>query len=119
MAPDAISHGLYDTAGEEAAGPGAFRPFFQRMRMAIPDIHFTVEDALVDGGNIAVRCRVTGTHTGPGLTAAPANQTINVTGMVFARVKDGRIVEGWSNFDFLSLYRQLGLQLSEVASPGR
>lgn len=72
-------------AGEEAAGPGAFRPFFQRTRMAIPDIHFTVEDALVDGGNIAVRCRVTGTHTGPGLTAAPANQTINVTGMVFAR----------------------------------
>jgi hypothetical protein len=29
--------------------------------------------------------------------------------MVFARVKDGRLVEGWNCFDFLSLYQQLGL----------
>jgi hypothetical protein len=32
--------------------------------------------------------------------------------MCIARIKDGRIVEGWNNFDFLSLYQQLGMQLN-------
>jgi hypothetical protein len=26
-----------------------------------------------------------------------------------ARVRDGQIQEGWSSFDFLSLYQQVGL----------
>jgi predicted ester cyclase len=43
---------------------------------------------------------------------APTNRTINISGMVFARVKDGKLIEGWNNFDFLSLYKQLGMQLT-------
>jgi hypothetical protein len=29
-----------------------------------------------------------------------------------ARVKDGKMIEGWNNFDFLSLYQQIGLTLN-------
>ena len=59
-----------------------------------------------------MRCTVTATHTGPGLTAAPTNKPASFTGMCIARIKDGKIVEGWNNFDFLSMYQQLGMQLS-------
>ena len=36
------------------------------------------------------------------------------SGIVKAEVgiKDGKIVEGWNNFDFLSMYQQLGMTLS-------
>ena len=37
---------------------------------AFPDLHFTIEDQLVQGDRVAFRWRATGTHTGP-LGAAP------------------------------------------------
>ena len=32
--------------------------------------------------------------------------------MVIARTKDGKIAEVWNNFDFLSLYQQLGTAIN-------
>jgi predicted ester cyclase len=43
--------------------------------------------------------------------ASPTNKPINITGTCIARIENGRIVEGWNHFDFLSLYQQLGMQL--------
>ena len=31
------------------------------------------------------------------------------TGMVLVHVREGRILEAWNNFDFLTLYEQLGM----------
>jgi steroid delta-isomerase-like uncharacterized protein len=112
MAEDAVYHGIVEPSTEEVHGPAGFRAFHQQFRTAFPDIHFTIEDALVDGDKIAVRCVVSAKHTGPGVMPAPTNRTINISGMVFARVKDGKLIEGWNNFDFLSLYKQLGMQLT-------
>jgi predicted ester cyclase len=52
------------------------------------------------------------THTGPGLTTSPTNKAANITGICIARIEDGKIAEGWNNFDFLSMYQQLGMTLS-------
>jgi predicted ester cyclase len=35
-------------------------------------------------------------------------KSVEFTGMCFARVQDGRIVEAWNNFDFLAMHTQLG-----------
>ena len=112
MADDAIVHGIVGHDGKEIQGAAAFKPFFHQFRTAFPDIRITIEDALVDGDKVAVRCVVTASHTGPGVMAAPTGKTAHFTGMCIARVKDGKIAEGWNNFDFLSMYQQLGMQLS-------
>jgi steroid delta-isomerase-like uncharacterized protein len=112
MADDAIVHGIVEPDGKEIQGAAAFKPFFHQFRTAFPDIRITIEDALVDGDKVAVRCVVTASHTGPGVMAAPTGKTAHFTGMCIARVKDGKIAEGWNNFDFLSMYQQLGMQLS-------
>jgi len=31
------------------------------------------------------------------------------TGMVFVRIKEGKLVEGWNNFDQLGMLQQLGI----------
>jgi predicted ester cyclase len=58
-----------------------------------------------------VRCRVTGTHTGPGLASSPTDKSVDFTGMCLAHMRNGKIAEAWNNFDFLSLHQQLGLPL--------
>ncbi len=70
MAADAIVHGIVGPDGKEIRGAAAFKPFFHQFRSAFSDIRITIEDCLVDGDKIAVRCMVTATHTGPGLTVA-------------------------------------------------
>ena len=42
----------------------------------------------------------------------PTNKAVSITGMCIARVENGKIVEGWNNFDFLSMYQQLGMTLN-------
>ena len=112
MAEDAVFHGIDAPDGSAIRGPAGFKALFHHFRAAFPDIRITVEDAVVDGDKIAVRCTVTATHTGPGLMAAPTQRPANFTGMCFARIKDGKLVEGWNNFDFLAMYQQLGMQLN-------
>lgn len=112
FAPDAVAHGIVGTDGKEITGPAAFKPFFRQFRAAFPDIHIAVEDALVDGDKVCVRCSVSGTHAGHGVAGAPTNRTVGFTGTCIARIENGRIAEGWNHFDFLSMYQQPGMQLS-------
>jgi hypothetical protein len=53
-------------------------------------------------------CRVTGSHQGHGIGVAPTNQPVEFTGMVMVRVRDGKIVEAWNEFNFMEMYKQVG-----------
>ncbi len=112
MAGDNIVNGLVGPDGKPMRGPAGFKPFFRHFCTAFPDIRIVVEDVVVDGDKIAARCSVSGTHTGPGLMPAPTTKPIAITGMCIVRVENGKIAESWNNFDFMSLYQQLGMQLS-------
>jgi steroid delta-isomerase-like uncharacterized protein len=109
---DAVAHGLTDTAGNNVLGLKAFKEFFWRFRNAFPDLHVSIEEVLTKGDLEMVRCHVTGTHTGPGFTAVPTNGKISFSGMSLAKIRDGKLAEAWNNFDFLSMYQQLGLKLA-------
>jgi predicted ester cyclase len=52
---------------------------------------------------------ITGTHTGLGLGVSPTGRSVRITGMVMIRTSGGRTVEGWSSFDMLGLFDQLGV----------
>ena len=105
FAEDGIGHGL---GAEPIRGPEEFKKFHRAFVSAYPDLKVKVEDSLVDGDKIAVRCRVTGSHQGEGIGLAPSNQPVEFTGMVIVRVKDGKIVEAWNEFNFMDMYQQLG-----------
>jgi steroid delta-isomerase-like uncharacterized protein len=113
MGPEAIAHGIVDSAGNEARGPEPFKSFFRGFHGAFPDLRIHIEEALVFGDKTLVRCVVEGTHSGHTLGFAATGKPVKFTGMCLARIRDGRIEEAWNNFDFLSFYQQLG-----VAPPG-
>ncbi|HEX8474367.1 MAG TPA: ester cyclase [Pyrinomonadaceae bacterium] len=112
-----IAHGLGD-AQEGLRGPAGFRTVFHQFHNAFPGIHVTVEEAIVEGEMVAVRCRVHGTHNGDGLGFAATSRPVEFTGMSFARIRDGKIVEAWNNFDFQTMFQQLGaLPQPSIAPP--
>src|SRR5688500_18030659 len=97
FAEDGVAHGLADEGGAELRGPAHFRVFHQRFREAFPDVEVVVDDAISEGDRVAARCTVRGRHQGDTLGFASTQQPVEFSGMTFARVRDGQIVEAWNN----------------------
>jgi steroid delta-isomerase-like uncharacterized protein len=102
IAPDAVVHD-----GNETSGPEAFYQFFDRLSSTFPDIHVDVDDPIVEGNRLCVRWVSTGTHTGDGLGFPATGRHIKVTGISILRVKDGKFVESWQNWDMQGMMEQL------------
>jgi steroid delta-isomerase-like uncharacterized protein len=105
---EGVAHGLADESGAPLRGPANFRAFHSRFREAFPGVEVSVDDAITEGDKVAARCTVRARHEGDSLGFAATRQPVEFTGMTFARVRDGKIVEAWNNFDFMSMFRQLG-----------
>jgi len=108
FAADGIANGLSDEQGEPLRGPDAFRQFFYKVRTAFPDIEVVVEDTVAEGDKLAARCRVRATHQGDSLGIAATRKPVEFTGIALVRIENGKIVEAWNNFDFMSMFQQLG-----------
>ena len=108
FADNGVAHGLSDDAGNPLRGPAGFLPFHAQFREAFPDIEVVVEDQIAEGDMVATRCSVRGKHTGDSLGFAATQAPVEFTGMTITRIKDGKIVEAWNNFDFMKMYKQLG-----------
>ncbi|MEK6320817.1 MAG: ester cyclase [Acidobacteriota bacterium] len=117
FAHDGIAHGLVDEHGKELSGPAAFKPFVVNFRRAFPDIEVIIEDTIAEDDEVAVRCRVRGTHLGEGINLAPTQHSVEFTGICITRIKDGKIVEAWNNFDFMSMFQQIDAAQRPTSSP--
>lgn len=106
LAPDFVDH---EMPPGTPPGPDATLRYNEMLHNAFPDLRVKVEDIVAEGDRVAVRARWTGTHRGPFplLNAAPTNRTFVLTGMVFWRIRDGKIVERWAILDRLALQQQL------------
>jgi steroid delta-isomerase-like uncharacterized protein len=105
LADDAVIHGL----GANLQGPAEFKRFHSAYRNAYPDVTIDVDDLVAEGDMVAVRWSAIGTHRGDGLGFPATGRRAQFTGMVFVRIKEGRLVEGWNNFDQLGMLQQLGI----------
>lgn len=102
-----LAHGLADER-ERDLTPSDYKTFHAAFRGAFPDVVITVEDMVAEGDKVAARCTVHGSHEGDTLGFAASHAPVDFTGITIVRIKDGKIVEAWNNFDFMNLYRQVG-----------
>ena len=107
--------------------PGAARADvaerIQEYRTDFPDLRITVEEVVAEGDRVAVRTTWSGTQADP-LEAWDSPDTGRYAARetwVFSRVACGKIAEGWSLPDNLSLLRQLGIitdeELADAGTP--
>jgi predicted ester cyclase len=108
---EATIFGLSVKQGPPLQGAEEFVAWWERLVRAFPDIHVSVESTMAEDDKVVARCSVRARHTGPGpiLSMQPTLKSVVFTGICLAQIKDGLIFEAWNNFDFLSLYQQIGV----------
>ena len=109
FAENGIAHGLADDPGNPLKGPGNFRPFHTVFREAFPNMTIVVDDMIAEGDKVAARCSIRAQHEGAFLGKAASQSPVDFTGITIVRIDNGKIVEAWNNFDFMTLHRQVGL----------
>jgi predicted ester cyclase len=88
-----------------------FKQRILRNRAAFPDIHYEVEHMILEGEMLALNWTISGTNTGSLRGQPPTGKRVSFTGMNIERMQGGKIVEHWSNPDFLGMWEQMGYVL--------
>jgi predicted ester cyclase len=85
-----------------------FKQFARDLRTAFPDIRITIHETLAQGDKVVARWSAKMTHSGSFLGFAPTGREAQITGTSIQRIVDGKIAEGWDNWDQLGLLVQIG-----------
>ena len=107
FAEDGIGYGLPTENGEPIRGPKEFKPFFRNFREAFPNVKISIEETVSEGDKIAAVCRVKGALEGASLGVNPDKQPVEFTGIIVLKLRDGKIIEAWNEFNFMAMYQQL------------
>ena len=92
-------------ADDQPKGATGFKIFFSDFRRQFHDIKIDVEDVVSEDDMETARTSVSAIHTASG-------KPVTFSGMCMAKLADGKIAEAWNNYDFLTLYQQLGQKLT-------
>jgi steroid delta-isomerase-like uncharacterized protein len=90
-------------------GPESEKKRVTMYRNAFADFRLTIEDIIAEGETVMARWSCRGAHKGELNGIAPTGKQFAISGVTVARVANGKIVEGWVNWDALSLMQQLGV----------
>ncbi len=104
--PDVVGHG--QAQHDTVIGREQFRTFATEFRRAFPDLNVKIDHILEQGDKAAARWTATMTHKGEFLGFAPTGKKVTITGTSTQRFSNGKIVEGWDNWDQLGLLVQIG-----------
>ncbi|WP_069171314.1 ester cyclase [Streptomyces griseus] len=91
-------------------GRPAVRRYFEEVRRAMPDVTMTLEHVVGDDRHAAVKWHLAGTFTGtPYQGVAPNGRRIELAGIDFTEVDEGRIRHARTVFDGAGVARQIGV----------
>lgn len=103
----------YVQPGVTVEGVDEVRAFWESYRRALPDVRHDLVATVESGDAIAVRMRITGTHTGPlavpGGELPPTGRTVDFESISWITARDGRLATWQSSFDPAVLATQLGV----------
>ena len=109
-AEDAANHG-------RPVGREGFLRVFEDIYTTFPDWTMQIEEMAVEGDNVVVRCRVSGTHRGIArlslnggrlIGVEPSGNHFEVWHIHWYKVRDGMIVDHYAVRDDLGMMAQLG-----------
>lgn len=103
MTTNSNAHGILKEG--QPKGAEGFKSFYREFRSQFHNIQIDIEDVITQDNVESARTTVHAIHT-------PTNKNVTFTGICMVRVEDGKIAEAWNNYDFLSMYQQLGQKLT-------
>lgn len=97
---------------DQAPGPHGYKPIVAKVRQMMPDIGFDIEAFVVEGDMVAVRSRLSATHTVEAFGLKPTGKRFSILTMDMHRFEGDRIAQTWHVENWLDMFRQVG------AAPG-
>jgi predicted ester cyclase len=107
--PDFIAADYLDHNAPDARGPAGYLGHLRALRTTFPDFRLEVLDLIAEGEWVACRVRGRGTHRGDFLGLKATGRHIDVRGINFDRVVDGRIAEHYGEADTFGMLLAMGL----------
>ena len=122
---EVLNQGKVDAAGQffwedmveqvplPGQGPGleGLKDALRGLMSAFPDMHWSVQEQIVEGDKVLSRFEWNGTHRGLFLGVLATDRPVSVWGMVIDRFEGGKIKETRIIMDTLGLMMQLGMVL--------
>ena len=112
--PDFIAADYLDHNAPDARGPAGYLAHLRALRNTFPDFRLEVLELIAEGEWVACRVRGGGTHRGEFLGLPPTGKRIEVRGINFDRIANGRIAEHYGEADTFGMLLAMGL----TAPPG-
>jgi steroid delta-isomerase-like uncharacterized protein len=109
-AADYVAEDVIELAPFPGQGPGlsGLKQVLLGMRVAFPDMRWTVEEQIAEADKVLTRFIWTGTHEAEFLGVPAKGRQVSVWGMVIDRLENGKIKDTRILMDTLGLMRQLG-----------
>jgi len=106
-AADVVFH---SGTGENVRGLNEYKKHNSELYDAFPDIHWTVEDMIIEGSKKAMRFTLTCTHKGAFRGIPPTNKKVTIQAISISQSDaGGKIIEEWHMYDTLGLMQKLGV----------
>jgi predicted ester cyclase len=113
----AVIEELYDTnivlhcaRGKDIHGLKDYKQASNELFSEIPNVHFAIDDMIVEGDKVAVRLTMTGTYSGKMGDASSSNKKVMISTIIIDRIIGSKFVEEWERYDTLGFMQQLGLE---------
>jgi predicted ester cyclase len=90
-------------------GRATFRQLVEQWRDAVPDVHCTVDNLIVEGDLAGWTVHTTGTHTGDGLGFPATGKRFATVSANIGRMRDGKAAEHWAEQGMFPMLVQLGM----------
>ena len=105
IAAEYIDHNPIGLGGE--SGIEGFKQTVRALRFAFPDLHFKVEQMIVNGNTVVTRTTMHGTHKNSFMGVDPTGKQVKASGFDIFRIADGVVAERWGTLDGLTLVQQM------------
>jgi steroid delta-isomerase-like uncharacterized protein len=79
-----------------------------RVAKGLADAHFTIDDMIAEDDQVAVRVTASARQVGEFMGMPAGGRTYEIGEMHIFRIRDGKVVEHWHQFDVPEMMKQLG-----------
>jgi steroid delta-isomerase-like uncharacterized protein len=95
-------------------GKADLKAAIERVSNGLTNPEWVIDDMIAEGDRVAVRVTAQATQTGPFMGIPPSGRHYSIGEIHIFRIRDGRIVEHWHQFDGISMMQQLKAPPAEM-----
>jgi steroid delta-isomerase-like uncharacterized protein len=104
LADDFVGH-TWPGTGD---GKADLKNAIERVSAGLSDPKFTIEDMIAEDDRVAVRLTASARQTGTFMGMPGSGKTYEIGEIHIFRIRDGKFVEHWHQFDSMGMMQQLG-----------